>query len=81
MRIPGSEKRTIAMGRTFADKRVTYTLSHNGRLYIVESAPARVCNENGEEFFQQETVEHIQNLVKGASFPKKTLQTPVSDYH
>lgn len=68
------------MKETFTEKRVTYTLSCNGQFFIIENVPARVCNQTGEEFFQPETVEHLQQLVKGTTVPKKTVQTPVFEY-
>jgi len=43
---------------------VTYTLTHGGKFYI-EHVPARVCRETGKQFFSPDTVEHIQDLIKG----------------
>ena len=31
------------------ERRVTYTLEHEGRLYVVENVPARVDEETGEQ--------------------------------
>ena len=36
---------------TVRDARVTYTLERDGKFYIIENVPARVCVETGEEFF------------------------------
>lgn len=33
------------MKETMVDTKVTYTLEHAGRLFIVENVPARVCKE------------------------------------
>lgn len=33
------------------ERRVTYTLEHQGKFYIVENVPARVNEETGEQFF------------------------------
>jgi YgiT-type zinc finger domain-containing protein len=33
------------------ERRVTYTLEHEGKFYIVENVPARVNEETGEQFF------------------------------
>jgi len=36
---------------TMKDERVTYTLEKDGKFYIIENVPARVCEETGEQFF------------------------------
>ena len=59
---------------------VTYTIEYNGKLYVIEDVPARVCRETGEEFFAPETVEHIQALVKCNKPPVRMIQTPVFQY-
>lgn len=33
------------------ERRVTYTLEHEGKFCIVENVPARVNEETGEQFF------------------------------
>ena len=33
------------------ERRVTYTLEHEGKFYIVENVPARVDEETGDQFF------------------------------
>lgn len=62
------------------ESRVTYTLEHDGKFFIVENVPARVCKENGEHFFSPETVEHIRNLIKGRKNPDRMIETPVYNY-
>jgi len=42
--------------------------------------PARVCRETGEQYFSPETVEHIQELIRGRKKPAKTIETPVFEY-
>ena len=60
--------------------KITYTLEHGGRFYIIEHVPARVCRETGEQFFSPETVEHIQALIKGGKKPTRVMETPVYEY-
>ncbi len=50
------------------DKDVTYTLEWEGKFYIIEHVPARVCRETGEQFFSPETVEHLPRYVVSAVF-------------
>jgi YgiT-type zinc finger domain-containing protein len=59
---------------------VTYTLEFGGKFYIIEHVPARVCRETGEQFFSPETVERIQDLIKGGKEPTRVVETPVYEY-
>lgn len=72
--------RTLLMKETMVDTKVTYTLEHAGRFYIIEHVPARVCKETGEQFFSPETVEHIQAIIKGSKRPDRVIETPVYEY-
>ena len=68
------------MKETMIDTKVTYTLEHDGRFFIVENVPARVCKETGEQFFAPETVEHIHAIIKSRQRPDRVIETPVYDY-
>lgn len=62
------------------ERRVTYTLEHQGKFYIVENVPARVNEETGEQFFSPATVERLQRTILGPSKPNRVIQTPVYEY-
>jgi YgiT-type zinc finger domain-containing protein len=62
------------------EKRVTYTLEMNGKLFVIENVPARVDVETGEQFFSPETVERLQEIIDGAEKPVRFVETPVFDY-
>ena len=62
------------------DRRVTYTLAHEGKFYIVENVPARVDEETGEQFFSPATVERLQKAILGQEEPKRVVETPVYEY-
>jgi YgiT-type zinc finger domain-containing protein len=68
------------MKETMIETLVTYTIEHQGKLYVIENVPARVCRETGEQFFAPETVEHIQSIVKGRGRPVRVIETPVYEY-
>lgn len=68
------------MKETIVEAKVTYTLALEGKLYVIEHVPARVCKETGEEFFAPETVERIQAIIRGRKKPDRVLQTPVYEY-
>ena len=52
----------------------------DGKFYIIENVPARVCEETGEQFFSPETVERLQKTIWGQAKPKKTIETPVYEF-
>ncbi len=62
------------------EQNVTYTLELGGKFYIGENVPARVNEEAGEQYFALESVEKLQQKIRGKARPKKTLETPVFDY-
>jgi hypothetical protein len=62
------------------DRRVTYTLEHEGKFYIVENVPARVNEETGEQFFSPATVERLQRTILEPGKPNRVIQTPVYKY-
>jgi YgiT-type zinc finger domain-containing protein len=68
------------MKETLVETEVTYTLEKNGKLYLIEHVPARVCRETGEQYFAPETVEHIQALISEGRPPEKVIETPVYQY-
>jgi len=68
------------MKETMVDTKVTYTLEHDGKFFIVENVPARVSEETGEQYFAPETVERIQAIIKGRHRPDRVIETPVYDY-
>ncbi len=68
------------MKETMVDREVTYSLEANGKFFIIEHVPARVCLETGEEFFSPETVEQLQRVAWGNKKPSRVIETPVFDY-
>ncbi|MFZ5867414.1 MAG: YgiT-type zinc finger protein [Thermodesulfobacteriota bacterium] len=65
------------MRSTMKDTKVTYTLEHDGKFFIVANVPARVCLEMGDQYFAPETVEHIQAIIKSRKRPDRVIETPV----
>ncbi|MGH8557854.1 MAG: YgiT-type zinc finger protein [Methylococcales bacterium] len=68
------------MKETMVEARVTYTLLREGKFYVIEHVPARVCVETEEQFFAPETVEHVQTLIKGRSTPTRVIEAQVYEY-
>lgn len=63
-----------------AERRVTYTLEIDGKLYVVENVPARVDEETGEQFFAPHTVDRLRETILGQEQPDKVVETPVYAY-
>jgi YgiT-type zinc finger domain-containing protein len=68
------------MKETMVNTKVTYTLEYDGKVFIVENVPARVCRETGEQYFAPETVERIQTIIKSRKRPDRVIETPVYEY-
>ncbi len=65
---------------TLVEKKVTYHIEVNGRLFVIENVPARVNVETGENHFSPDTVERLQMIVRERRSPVRTIQTPVYEF-
>lgn len=45
----------------------------------IENVPAWVCEQCGENYYDLEIVERIQNLIWSNATPTRTIETPVYD--
>lgn len=72
--------RAKRMEKHFVEKRVTYTLEMDGKLFVVENVPARVNPETGEQLFAPETVERLHEIIRGQEKPVRVVEAPVFDY-
>jgi YgiT-type zinc finger domain-containing protein len=68
------------MNETLIETEVTYTLEFEGKFYLIEHVPARVCRETGEQYFAPETVEHLHTLIRSGKKPDKVIETAVYEY-
>ena len=65
---------------TLEEKKVTYHIEFEGRLFLIENVPDRVNVETGEKYFSPETVERLQQVVWERCRPVRTIETPVYEY-
>ena len=65
---------------TLVDRRVTYHVEVDGRLFVIENVPARVNVETGENHFLPETVERLHRIIREQPSPVRTIQTPVYEF-
>ena len=68
------------MKETMIETEVSYTVEKDGKFFLIEHVPARVCRETGEQYFAPETVEHIQAVIKNRKKPPRVIETPVYKY-
>jgi YgiT-type zinc finger domain-containing protein len=65
---------------TFVEQKVNYTLEMDGKFFIIENVPARVCVETGEQLFSPETVQRIQQMIRRKEKPSRIIETPVYEF-
>ena len=65
---------------SFVEQTLTYVMEADGKFYLIENVPARVCAETGEQLFSPDTVERLQRLVWGETKPVRMVETPVLDF-
>ncbi len=60
--------------------KVTYEYRWEGKLFVFEDVPARVCRQCGEKYFDAKVVKAMERTVLNQVKPKRTLQVPVFSY-
>ena len=65
---------------TLVDRRVTYRVETDGRLFVIENVPARVNVETGENHFSPNTVERLHRIIRARPSPVRTIDTPVYEF-
>ena len=71
---------TLYQHEELIEQYVTYTLLKDGKFYIIENVPARVDVNTGEQYFSPQTVERLQQIIRGQRKPARVLQTPVYEF-
>jgi YgiT-type zinc finger domain-containing protein len=64
----------------FEEQTVTYVLEQQGKVFIIEHVPARVCRETGERLFAPEIVERLQHIVWEQRTPTRIVETAVFEF-
>jgi len=62
------------------ERKATYTLEVNGQLIVIGNVPARVDLETGEQLLSPDTVEHLRQMIREQSKPKRVIQVPVYEF-
>ena len=58
-------------------KKVSYTATRKGYHLIIDDVPAWVCEQCGEAFFDDETVDTIQDMLREVERGIKRLSVPL----
>ena len=65
---------------TFVEQKVNYTLEMEGKFFIIQNVPARVCVETGEQLFSPETGLRIQQMIRGKEKLSRIIETLVYEF-
>ncbi len=56
---------------------IQYSQEFEGKFFIIENVPAKVCSQCGEIIISETVAEKIQKLVWSGAKPKRIAQVPV----
>ena len=62
---------------TLVDRKVTYHVEFQGRLFVIENVPARVNVDTGENHFSPDTVERLHEIIREQHRPVRMIEAPV----
>ncbi len=52
----------------------------DGKFFLVENVPAKVCSRCGEETFSRETTERIRSMLHGDAKPSHSVSLDIFSY-
>ena len=62
------------------ERLVQHEYRWEGKLFVFEDVPARVCRQCGEKYFEAKVVKAMEKAVLNRLEPKRVLQVPVFSY-
>jgi YgiT-type zinc finger domain-containing protein len=62
------------------ERRVQHEYRWEGKLFVFEDVPARVCRQCGEQYFDALVVKAMEQAVLEQLEPKRILQVPVFSF-
>lgn len=65
---------------TYVQQTLTYAHETEGKFYLIENVPVKVCVETGERLFSPQTVERLQQLIWEETQPVRIVEIPVLDF-
>jgi YgiT-type zinc finger domain-containing protein len=67
-------------GGELEERLVQYEYRWEGKLFVFEDVPARVCRQCGERYFDAAAVKAMEAAVLERLEPKRVLQVPVFSF-
>lgn len=67
-------------GGELEERLVQHTYRWEGKLFVFEEVPARVCCQCGEKYFDAQVVKVMEQAVLSQLEPKRILRVPVFSY-
>jgi YgiT-type zinc finger domain-containing protein len=61
----------------FSEKHVTVYRKRQGKVFVLENVPARVCQSCGERYFTAEVVQAMERLMNEPASQTRTITVPV----
>ena len=62
------------------ERNVQYEYRWEGKLFVFEDVPVRVCRQCGEKYIDAKVVKAMERAVLDQLEPKRILQVPVFSY-
>lgn len=62
----------------YEQRTITHTVRHEGKLMVIDSVPAEVCDICGDVLFAPETVRELEEILRSQTAPTSTA--PVYEY-
>jgi len=62
------------------ERLVQHEYRWEGKLFVFEDVPARVCRQCGEKYFDAQVVKAMERAVLEQLEPKRIIQVPVFSY-
>jgi len=67
-------------GGELEERLVQHEYRWEGRLFVFEEVPARVCRQCGEKYFDARVVKAMERAVLEQLKPKRVMRVPVFSY-
>lgn len=62
----------------YEDRMIVHTVTHRGRITVIDGVPAEVCRVCGDVLLKPDTVRRIEDIIAAAAVPVRTA--PVYEF-
>lgn len=70
----------VCSSEEYSSELISEIFQIDGKFYLVEQIPVKVCSRCGEESFNRETTEKIRVMLQGKAKPIKSISVEVFAY-